>query len=87
MKISVLKVQAISYRETYAGIDLGTTNSAVAIIDKNSKQPKIVKDKESDKICLPSVVAYKESGEIVVGENAEKILSKDPLNTFYSVKR
>ncbi|KAI3949629.1 hypothetical protein MKW98_020951 [Papaver atlanticum] len=60
------------------GIDLGTTNSAVATM-KNGK-PTIISS-------IPSVVAYTQNGDILVGETAKRQASENPENTFFSVKR
>jgi molecular chaperone DnaK len=65
------------------GIDLGTTNSVVAIFE--GKKTRVLDNKEG-KSMTPSVVAYKGSG-FLVGAIAKKRQNIDPLNTIYSVKR
>ena len=66
------------------GIDLGTTNSAVAIVVDG--RAVIVPD-ERGRRTLPSVVSYAEDGSVLVGHDARRRLSSDPRNTFHSTKR
>jgi Fe-S protein assembly chaperone HscA len=66
------------------GIDLGTTNSLVAYMDLTA--PKIIPGEDGDKL-VPSVVSFSESGEIVVGNEARRMLITQPERTVYSVKR
>ena len=66
------------------GIDLGTTNSLVAYMDLTA--PKIIPGEDNDKL-VPSVVTFTESGEIVVGNEARRMLITQPERTVYSVKR
>lgn len=66
------------------GIDLGTTNSLVATV--RSGLPVTLPDENGDPL-LPSVVRYKESGQVVVGKEADSAASVDPHNTISSVKR
>ena len=66
------------------GIDLGTTNSLVATV--RSGLPATLPDEEGNYL-LPSVVHYLESGEVVVGKDAEDSACDDPHNTISSVKR
>lgn len=70
-------------RNYAAGIDLGTTNSLVAI--KRSGQVETLPD-ENDQHLLPSIVHYAEK-EILVGHSAQQLQASDPLNTLSSVKR
>ena len=65
------------------GIDLGTTNSCVAVIEGN--EPKIIVNSEG-KRTTPSIVAYKD-GDRLVGEPAKRQMVTNPENTIYSVKR
>ncbi len=65
------------------GIDLGTTNSCVAIYDVAAK---VVENAEGDR-TTPSVVAYAKSGEVLVGASAKRQAVTNPENTFYAVKR
>src|SRR6266511_3458565 len=66
------------------GIDLGTTNSVVAIME--GKEPKIITNEEGGRLT-PSVVAWDEKGEVLVGQIARRQAITNPENTVYSVKR
>ena len=66
------------------GIDLGTTNSAVAIVVDG--KPVIVADAKGNR-TIPSVVSFAADGSVLVGHDARRRLAKDPANTFSSVKR
>lgn len=73
-----------SSQDIYVGIDLGTTNSAVAMfVDGKAK---IVPDADGNR-TIPSVVTYLPDGEVLVGHAALNRMGLDPKNTFYSVKR
>ena len=66
------------------GIDLGTTNSVVAIME--GKEPKVIVNEEGDRIT-PSVVAWDEQGEVLVGQIAKRQAITNPEGTIYSAKR
>ena len=66
------------------GIDLGTTNSCVAIMDGG--KARVIENSEGDR-TTPSVVAYTKDGEILVGASAKRQAVTNPKNTFYAVKR
>src|SRR5678816_2884544 len=66
------------------GIDLGTTNSCVAIMEGD--KPRVIENSEGAR-TTPSVVAYLESGEILVGAAAKRQAVTNPKNTIYAVKR
>jgi len=66
------------------GIDLGTTNSCVAIMEGG--QPKVIENSEGAR-TTPSIVAYMEDGEILVGAPAKRQAVTNPRNTLYAVKR
>ena len=66
------------------GIDLGTTNSAVAVIEGG--EPKVIVNEEGSRIT-PSVVAFTKDGEILVGQVAKRQAVTNPENTVYSIKR
>lgn len=68
------------------GIDLGTTNSAVAIVDQLTKEPKILENSQGAR-TTPSIVAFSPSGEVLVGEPAKRQWVINPTNTFYATKR
>lgn len=66
------------------GIDLGTTNSCVALME--GKEPKIIENSEGDR-TTPSIVGYTEEGEIIVGQAAKRQSVTNPVNTLFAVKR
>ena len=66
------------------GIDLGTTNSVVAIME--GKDPKVIANEEGGRLT-PSVVAWDDKGEVLVGQIARRQAITNPENTVYSVKR
>jgi molecular chaperone DnaK len=68
------------------GIDLGTTNSLVAYLDPQTKQPKCIAGPHGSTLC-PSVVSLDPDGNIIVGEPARRRLITQPERTIYSVKR
>ncbi|RKZ22684.1 molecular chaperone DnaK [bacterium] len=71
-------------KEPIIGIDLGTTNSVVAIAEKG--EPKVIINAEGSRIT-PSVVAFMPSGERIVGQQAKRQMIMNPENTIYSIKR
>jgi molecular chaperone HscA len=77
---------SLQQAEIIVGIDLGTTNSLVAIIHPESKQPVALKEHNTSSL-VPSIVHFNESGDAVVGEEARKYLETDPQNTIFSAKR
>ncbi len=66
------------------GIDLGTTNSCVAVIEGGN--PKVIENAEGAR-TTPSIIAYMEDGEILVGAPAKRQAVTNPKNTLYAVKR
>ncbi len=66
------------------GIDLGTTNSVVAVME--GKEPKVIVNEEGSRIT-PSIVAFDEKGEVLVGQIAKRQAVTNPTNTVYSAKR
>jgi molecular chaperone DnaK len=66
------------------GIDLGTTNSCVSVMEGG--QPKVIENSEGAR-TTPSIVAYQEDGEILVGAPAKRQAVTNPKNTLYAVKR
>lgn len=66
------------------GIDLGTTNSCVAIIEGN--KPRVLENSEGDR-TTPSVIAYTQDGEILVGQPAKRQSVTNPKNTLFAIKR
>lgn len=77
---------SLQKQEMIVGIDLGTTNSLVAIIHPETRQPVVLK--EHDGMALvPSIVHFGNEGQIAVGDEAKKFLITEPENTIFSVKR
>jgi len=66
------------------GIDLGTTNSCVAVMDGG--KPRVIENSEGDR-TTPSVVAFTKDDEVVVGQSAKRQAVTNPANTLYAVKR
>ena len=66
------------------GIDLGTTNSCVAVLD--GSDARVIENSEGDR-TTPSIVAYSKDGEILVGQNAKRQAVTNPTNTVFAVKR
>ncbi len=77
---------SLQQAEMIVGIDLGTTNSLVAIIHPESKQPIALKEHDSSSL-VPSVVHFDNIGNITVGEAAKQYLETEPQNTIFSAKR
>jgi molecular chaperone DnaK len=66
------------------GIDLGTTNSCVSVMEGNT--PKVIENSEGAR-TTPSIIAYQEDGEVLVGASAKRQAVTNPKNTLYAVKR
>lgn len=66
------------------GIDLGTTNSCVAVLDGD--KPRVIENAEGDR-TTPSVVAFTEDGEVLVGAPAKRQAVTNPKNTLFAIKR
>ena len=66
------------------GIDLGTTNSCVAVMEGG--QPKVIENAEGDR-TTPSIVAFTKDDEVIVGQPAKRQAVTNPSNTLYAVKR
>ena len=75
---------ANSKGEKIIGIDLGTTNSVVAVME--GKEPKVIANKEGNRLT-PSVVAFNDKGETLVGDTARRQAVTNPRRTIYSIKR
>ncbi|MBC7534397.1 MAG: Fe-S protein assembly chaperone HscA [Ferruginibacter sp.] len=72
--------------EIIVGIDLGTTNSLIAIIHPDTKQPTALREHNTSSL-VPSVIYFDETGNVIVGEEARKKLISEPQNTIFSAKR
>ncbi|AKH19880.1 molecular chaperone DnaK [Sedimenticola thiotaurini] len=66
------------------GIDLGTTNSCVAVMDGDSAR--VIENSEGDR-TTPSIVAYNSEGEVLVGQSAKRQAVTNPQNTLFAIKR
>lgn len=71
-------------KEVVIGIDLGTTNSCIAIME--GKEPKVIQNSEGAR-TTPSIVAFTDKGEKLVGQPAKRQAVTNPHNTIYAVKR
>ena len=69
---------------SYYGIDLGTTNSCVAILDGDTAR--VIENAEGDR-TTPSIIAYTDDGETLVGQPAKRQAVTNPKNTLYAIKR
>jgi len=67
------------------GIDLGTTNSCVAVMEAGGKV-RVIENSEGDR-TTPSIVAYTKDGEVLVGQSAKRQAVTNPHNTLYAIKR
>lgn len=86
-KISInIATGSLQKEEIIVGIDLGTTNSLVAIIHPDTGKPVALKEHDG-KSLVPSIVHFDASGNILVGEDAREYLVSEPENTIFSVKR
>lgn len=77
---------SLQKEEIIVGIDLGTTNSLVAIIHPDTRQPIALKEHNSSSL-VPSVIHFDEYGNVTVGEAAKNFLVTQPQNTIFSAKR
>mgnify|MGYP003571016218 CR=1 FL=1 len=66
------------------GIDLGTTNSCVAIMEGG--KPRVIENSEGGR-TTPSIVAYADDGEVLVGQSAKRQAVTNPQNTLFAIKR
>ncbi|MBB6521196.1 molecular chaperone DnaK [Pseudoteredinibacter isoporae] len=66
------------------GIDLGTTNSCVSVLEGD--KPKVIENAEGDR-TTPSIVAFTDDGEVLVGQSAKRQSVTNPQNTLFAVKR
>ncbi len=66
------------------GIDLGTTNSCVAVMEGG--KPRVIENAEGDR-TTPSIVAYADDGEVLVGQSAKRQAVTNPKNTLFAIKR
>ena len=77
---------SLQQQEMIVGIDLGTTNSLVAIIHPESRKPVVLKEHDGNTL-VPSIVHFDHTGLVTVGDEAKNYLITEPQNTIFSVKR
>lgn len=77
---------SLQQQEMIVGIDLGTTNSLIAILHPESRQPVVLKEHDGNAL-VPSILHFDASGTVSVGEAAKNFLIAEPQNTIFSVKR
>jgi molecular chaperone HscA len=77
---------SLQQAEMIVGIDLGTTNSLVALVHPDTRKPIVLKD-QNGLALVPSILHIGKQGEITVGEAARPFLKLDPSRTIFSVKR
>ena len=80
----IKKVKGIGIMGKIIGIDLGTTNSCVAVMEGG--KPRVIENSEGTR-TTPSIIAYQEDGEILAGAPAKRQAVTNPKNTLYAVKR
>ncbi|MFZ4058654.1 MAG: Fe-S protein assembly chaperone HscA [Ferruginibacter sp.] len=81
-----LSTGSLQQEEIIVGIDLGTTNSLVAIIHPDTKKPTVLKEHNSGAL-VPSVIHFDEFANITVGDKAKEMLITEPSRTIFSAKR
>ncbi len=81
-----LTTGSLQKSEMIVGIDLGTTNSLIAIIHPDTKQPTVLKEYDATSL-VPSIVHFEKGGGISVGTDAKQYQITEPQNTIFSVKR
>lgn len=77
---------SLQQSEMIVGIDLGTTNSLVALVHPDTRKPLVLKD-QNGLALVPSILHIGQHGEITVGEAARAFLKSEPSRTIFSVKR
>ena len=77
---------SLQQQEIIVGIDLGTTNSLVAIIHPESRNPVVLKEFDGNAL-VPSIIHFSMAGTVSVGDEAKEYLITEPHNTIFSVKR
>jgi molecular chaperone HscA len=86
-KIAInISTGSLQQDDMIVGIDLGTTNSLIAIIHPENKKPVALKEHNSSSL-VPSVIHFGKSGNLVVGDEAKQYLTSDPAHTVFSAKR
>lgn len=81
-----LATGSLQKEEIIVGIDLGTTNSLIAIIHPDTGQPVVLKETDATSL-VPSIIHFGPGGVISIGQEAKQYLISEPQNTIFSVKR
>jgi molecular chaperone HscA len=81
-----LSTGSLQKEEMIVGIDLGTTNSLIAIIHPDTKEPTVLKEFD-DTALVPSIIHFGKGGELKIGNEAKEYFIAEPQNTIFSVKR
>lgn len=81
-----LSTGGLQQEEIIVGIDLGTTNSLIAIIHPDTKRPTVLKEYDQTTL-VPSIIHFGANQQIAVGTEAKEFLITEPQNTIFSVKR
>ena len=81
-----LSTGSLQQEEIIVGIDLGTTNSLIAMIHPDTKKPVVLKEFDNTAL-VPSVVHFGPNDTVTVGNEARQFLVTDPQHTIFSVKR
>ncbi len=81
-----LSTGSLQKEDIIVGIDLGTTNSLIAIIHPETKKPTVLKEFDNTAL-VPSIIHFGKTGELTIGNEAKEFLIKEPQNTIFSVKR
>lgn len=77
---------SLQKQDMIVGIDLGTTNSLVAIIHPESRKPVVLREHDGNAL-VPSIIHFGENSSMSVGDEAKRYLVSEPYNTIFSVKR
>ncbi len=85
ISINIKEGKVAQEAELIIGIDLGTTNSLVAVMENG--HPKAVKGKDGKNTLVPSIIHFSTATDVLIGDDAKEKLVSDPQNTIYSVKR
>lgn len=86
-KISInIGTGSLQKEEMIVGIDLGTTNSLVAVMHPDSKVPTVLKEFDGNAL-VPSIIHFGNGGAVSIGDQAKKMLIEEPQNTIFSAKR
>ncbi len=81
-----LSTGSLQKEDIIVGIDLGTTNSLIAIIHPETKKPTVLKEFDHTAL-VPSIIYFGKAGELKIGNEAKEYLVTEPQNTIFSVKR